>query len=414
MAVNSLEVARRRWTLGLFILGLVVFLWVLSAILLSHIFEDGTYRKPFFVTYLNTASFVIYLLPRGWKMVMGYLFMGVATRGEGGGGAGFLDEPLLEEGHSGEEVVAAFEQTSSLSLLSFPSVAEPVPLEVDLQAASAPTQELSVRETVKLSADFCIMWVLANVAANAALSYTSVTSQIILSSTSSFFTLIIGACYRIVSINKAYVLGCVVSFIGIILTTYSDSAVTSLKELLIDFTLRAASFTDLNLRTSGTPSTFFGNLLALLGSIMYGFYCTLLKYKVQDESQLDMMLFFGFVGLFTLLFFWPLLIIVHLLGLEAFELPHDPKVISVIFLNCFIMVVSELCWAKSMFLTSPLTVTVGLSATIPFAMFGDYIIKGRNMTLLYFIGASLIFVSIFIINKESKEVINRQERPQII
>ena len=143
--------------------------------------------------------------------------------------------------------------------------------------------------------------------------------------------------------------------------------------------------------------------MALAGAVLYGVYSTLLKREVGDETRVNMKIFFGFVGLFNLLFLWPSLIVLDFFGWEPFSLPKDPKVVVIIFVNCLITFVSDFCWAKAMLLTSPLTVTVGLSITIPLAMFGDVIFKHKTMSALYLFGAALILGSFFIINKSSEE-----------
>ena len=45
-----------------------------------------------------------------------------------------------------------------------------------------------------------------------------------------------------------------------------------------------------------------GDSLALLSALFYATYVTLLKVRVREESRVDMQLFFGFVGLFNVLF----------------------------------------------------------------------------------------------------------------
>jgi solute carrier family 35 protein F5 len=53
-----------RHILGIAILGIVVTLWVASSFLMRSIFgADKTYDKPFFVTWINTATFSFYLIP---------------------------------------------------------------------------------------------------------------------------------------------------------------------------------------------------------------------------------------------------------------------------------------------------------------------------------------------------------------
>ena len=46
-----------------------------------------------------------------------------------------------------------------------------------------------------------------------------------------------------------------------------------------------------------------------------------------------MQLFFGFVGLFNILFLWPLGLILHFTGGETFELPSGSKAIGGLLVN---------------------------------------------------------------------------------
>lgn len=64
-----------------------------------------------------------------------------------------------------------------------------------------------------------------------------------------------------------------------------------------------------------------GDAIALLGAAFYGCYTTLLKLRIHHESRVNMTLFFGFVGLYCLIFLWPFIIILSVLGVEPFELP---------------------------------------------------------------------------------------------
>lgn len=84
-------------------------------------------------------------------------------------------------------------------------------------------------------------------------------------------------------------------------------------------------------------------------------------------------------------------------------IPRDPLVITIILVNCLITFVSDFCWASAMLLTSPLTVTLGLSITIPLAMFGDFLFRHKTVPFLYFCGAILILGSFFVINKNSEK-----------
>lgn len=361
----------KRWTLGLLMLGLVIILWVLSSFLINLIFEDDSYRKPFFITYINTATFIFYLFPTAKAVVVNYKDTGRAN---------VHRELIMEEEGTGSDSNRSVDMTS--------------PLLTNLEAGTHANQKkrLTLYETIKLSAEFCILWFTANLVTNASLAFTSVASQTILSTTSSFFTLFIGAICHVESLSKSKVLGSFISFVGIIMVTKSDSHQRYQRHIA-----------DVSGDDNDAVRVLIGNLLALAGAVLYGVYSTLLKREVGDETRVNMKIFFGFVGLFNLLFLWPSLIVLDFSGWEPFSLPKDPKVVVIIFVNCLITFVSDFCWAKAMLLTSPLTVTVGLSITIPLAMFGDVIFKHKTMSALYLFGATLILGSFFIINKSSEE-----------
>ncbi|CAI4664382.1 CPI_1c_G0039770.mRNA.1.CDS.1 [Saccharomyces cerevisiae] len=361
----------KRWTLGLLMLGLVIILWVLSSFLINLIFEDDSYRKPFFITYINTAAFIFYLFPTAKAVAVNYKDTGRAN---------VHRELIMEEEGTGSDSNCSVDMTS--------------PLLTNLEAGTHANQKkrLTLYETIKLSAEFCILWFTANLVTNASLAFTSVASQTILSTTSSFFTLFIGAICHVESLSKSKVLGSFISFVGIIMVTKSDSHQRYQRHIA-----------DVSGDDNDAVRVLIGNLLALAGAVLYGVYSTLLKREVGDETRVNMKIFFGFVGLFNLLFLWPSLIVLDFFGWEPFSLPKDPKVVVIIFVNCLITFVSDFCWAKAMLLTSPLTVTVGLSITIPLAMFGDVIFKHKTMSALYLFGATLILGSFFIINKSSEE-----------
>ena len=76
-----------------------------------------------------------------------------------------------------------------------------------------------------------------------------------------------------------------------------------------------------------------GDILALLGALFYALYVTLLKVRIRSESRIDMQLFFGFVGLFNILATWPIGVILHVVGIEKFELPSKTSTIIALVIN---------------------------------------------------------------------------------
>lgn len=65
--------------------------------------------------------------------------------------------------------------------------------------------------------------------------------------------------------------------------------------------------------------------------------------------------------------------------------------------------ISDITWAYAMLLTSPLVVTVGLNLTIPLSLIGQIFINTQNPTLIYWVGAAIVFVAFIMINHESKK-----------
>lgn len=111
------------------------------------------------------------------------------------------------------------------------------------------------------------------------------------------------------------------SLIGVALVSYTDKNNT----------------TSIPIETPAAPSNpLLGDVLALLGAFFYGCYTILLKIRIQDESRLDMSLFFGFVGAFNVVLLWPCFGILHLLGIERLELPGTSAIWGLVILNALI------------------------------------------------------------------------------
>jgi solute carrier family 35 protein F5 len=137
-----------------------------------------------------------------------------------------------------------------------------------------------------------------------------------------------------------------------------------------------------------------------------------------------MQLFFGLVGFFNMFLLWPGFIILHLTGAEPFAMPDTSRVWIIILVcpillllpaflpvvvvnmnqvNALSSLLSDICWAYAMLLTSPLVVTVGLSLTIPLSLVGQIFLQGQYATPLYWVGATVVFLSFVVVNHESQE-----------
>jgi len=147
---------------------------------------------------------------------------------------------------------------------------------------------------------------------------------------------------------------------------------------------------------SANPHRLFGDSLALLSAIFYALYSILVKVRVKKESRINLRLFFGYVGLFNVLFCWPIGVLLHLVGLEQFQLPSTSKQIAALCLTTFVTFSSDYLYVLAMMKTTPLVVTVGLSLTIPLAVVGD-IFLNKAPTLSVISGALLVCVGFVVI-----------------
>ncbi|KAF9507773.1 hypothetical protein BS47DRAFT_1366447 [Hydnum rufescens UP504] len=229
---------------------------------------------------------------------------------------------------------------------------------------------LSTRETANLAILFCFLWFVANWSQNASLEHTSVASSTILASMSGFFTLLLGRVFHVEAFSFVR--------LGTVMT-------------------RGRPFSP-----EGGPSRrpLLGDILALLSAIFYAFYVILLKVRIQDESRVNMRLFFGFVGLFNVLCMWPIGFLLHWTKLEPFRLPSSKMQWVAIAVNMAITFSSDYIYVLAMLKTTPLVVTVGISLTIPCALLGDLFVADVNPRLQVAAGALLVVASFVVLGVE--------------
>ncbi|KZF26584.1 hypothetical protein L228DRAFT_206852 [Xylona heveae TC161] len=374
-----------RWSVGIILLLVTVFLWTTSNFLASTIFADNTYSKPYLVTYFNTALFSLALVPSAIRHLLKTRRSGIPIdlssiwrrRSSGyvpvhSSGRGSVAKPDNVESRRSVDCQVGDSESIAASRISQDDV------------------PLTFKETAKLSLEFCIIWFVANYFTSACLEYTSVASSTILLSTSSIWTLFFGSVLRVEHFTLKKFIGVLASMAGVILVSSVD--------LSGETDENRGSFPH---KSKGQIA--LGDTLAFLSAVMYGLYTVLLKKRIGNESRVQMPLFFGLVGLFNLLLLWPGFIILHFTGVESFQLPPTARIFSIVFFNGLTSVLSDFTWAYAMLLTSPLIVTVGLSLTIPLSIVGQVILNDQRSGPMYWLGACVVFLSFAFINHEEKE-----------
>ena len=246
---------------------------------------------------------------------------------------------------------------------------------------------LTLGQTLKLGLEFCLLWFLANYFAAACLEYTTVASSTILASTSSIWTLLCGSIMRVERFTLRKFIGVCASLAGVVLISTVD----------------VSGETDENRGSfpHKTPRELaIGDAMAFISAVLYGFYAVFMKKRIGDESKVNMPLFFGLVGTLNVFLLWPGMVVLHVTGIEPFQLPPTGKILTIVLVNSASSLVSDFCWAYSMLLTSPLIVTVGLSLTIPLSLVGQMVLDKQYSSPLYWVGAAIMVVSFLFINHE--------------
>ncbi|GAB1730228.1 hypothetical protein NU195Hw_g3610t1 [Hortaea werneckii] len=406
---TSYEHPSKRWQqwrriVGLLLVGATVFLWTASNFLASTIFADNTYSKPYLVTYVNTSFFIVPLIPilarrayhdpeglkQWWResrqsLRQRYAPIRQQEEDEIDGSAYTDSLSSRRRRHSSSE---------SQNLLLGDSMASSQGLSVK----GAPVVHkghhapLTVPETAWLSLEFCFIWFIANYFVAACLEYTTVASSTILTSTAGVFTLIFGTMFGVEKFTLRKLLGVLASLAGIVLISSMDLSGTNTDDE------HRGDFPDKSAREIA-----IGDALAFCSAIMYGLYAVFMKKRIDDESRVNMPLFFGLVGLLNVLLLWPGFIILHFAGIETFEMPPSAWVTTIILCNSLASLVSDLFWAYAVLLTSPIVVTVGLSMSIPLSLIGQIVLNSQTASPIYWIGALVVVLSFIFVNHEEKK-----------
>ncbi|KAL7418552.1 hypothetical protein Q5752_007010 [Cryptotrichosporon argae] len=363
--------ARRRYLSGIGLLLAVILLWTGSNFITADL-ETGedSWNKPFLITYLNTSSFALYLVPKAFR----YLRRRGVKREEG-----YVPLPT-------ETPPAPFRPT--LRSRSPLPVVRTAPLSrIDSPPRAAARTPLG--ETTKTAAYWGAAWFVANWSLNASLAWTSVASVTIISSTSSFFTLGLGRLFGVEALTRTKVAAVAASFAGVVLVTRSDSTVTAATEI------------------ADLPThPILGDFACLVSAAFYAVYSIYIKIRVPDEERTDMQLVLGLAGLFNIVCLIPVFPILHYLSWETFQLPPSPQAVTICLINMAITFSSDYIYVLAMLKTGPMLTTIGLSLTIPLALVISFFAphsSSEAITPLTIAGAALVCVSFTVLGLQGLE-----------
>lgn len=226
------------------------------------------------------------------------------------------------------------------------------------------------------AAVFCPFWFFANYLFNVSLSVTSVASNTVLSATSLIWTLLLSYLLLHESVGPLKWLAVVFCVTGSVLVGVSD------KHSEVD----------------GNKHTVFGDIIALVSALFYAVYTSILRFGLPDDDRYSMGMVFGAVGVINFVCLWPGLILVDLLSWEKFVWPTMGQFWPLL-LNALIGTnLSDVLWARSVVLTSPVVATLGLALTTPLAMVVDAVFRGIHFSPTYVMGALFVMCGFVLVN----------------
>lgn len=149
---------------------------------------------------------------------------------------------------------------------------------------------------------------------------------------------------------------------------------------------------------SDQPTRIYGSIGALLSSVFYGAYSVYLKRQSKNEARVSQALLFAFVGVYAILFTWPIMIGLHYGGIERFELPKTRgQYIGLAVNMVFGALLPNYLWNVAFAFTDELVVAIGIACNLPITLLLDHFINKALVNwvkLVSAISASLGFILI--------------------
>ncbi|XP_030763460.1 solute carrier family 35 member F5-like [Sitophilus oryzae] len=410
--MDSLNVLtkKQKIILGLIVLILVNIIWVSSSELSSYMYKHETFQKPFFCTYFKTSMFAIYLfgfaLWPPWKDIYcpgpnDYIFLETNVEDDinleesaetklsnpvfipvKASDRDYMDRSSETESDDSSLRSVRFNKMAEVRHLSESEARDALLARLSYQAslrASDSIKKASLKmplcDIIKVSFIFCFLVVLASYTYQVALIKGGNACLSVFFSTSTIFTLFLSGVYPSSHIDRFTVS----KFVAVVLSVISIIII---------------NVHNIKLDAQGTV----GAALSVLSAFLYASYLVFLKRVIKDkEEKMDVPLFLGFVGLFNLLFFWPVLFVLHISNIETLELP-DKEQLSLLILSTFIeSFIPEALWLWSRFLTSSLVAIMAKCMIIPLIMIVDILFGDIAFTYSFFLGFVPMIIAFFMV-----------------
>ncbi|OIW07564.1 hypothetical protein TanjilG_08451 [Lupinus angustifolius] len=391
-----------KWGVGLFYIFLVATIWIAASFVVQSVVDAGV--SPFLVTYICNSLFVV-LIPiveigRYFEDYHGGLWF---RRNENKidhnlEGLRESEQAVLLENNdvgikAGESSSAIMEEIDDdvgrkriglSELLLTGKVVDGLSDQVNSIGNVGNQLDEKGRWTrwrvAKVSLLVCPFWFFAQLTFNLSLKYTTVTSNTILSSASSLFTFLVSLAFLGESFTWLKLFGVLLCMGGSIIVSLGDSE---------------------NGLSTVASNPLLGDIFALVSAGLYAIYITLIRKNLPEDDgksgEASMAQFLGYLGLFNILIFLPVALILHFTTVEPFHTLTWRQFGLIIGKGLLDNVLSDYLWAKAVILTSTTVATAGLTIQVPLAAIVDTV-TGNAPRLMDYLGAAAVMVGFAGIN----------------
>ena len=247
--------------------------------------------------------------------------------------------------------------------------------------------KFSFKEHMRVAFIYSILWFIGNYLNALALEKTTLSYVEVLSATSSVFVLLMSAAFPVGSQDR------------ISLTKFVLVALNTTGVIILCLTKSGKRPDDVMTTDTGSM---FGIMFSIASSLLYAVYIVYFRRVAGSpdgsDDRVDIVLFFGTVGLISAVILLPLFPILHFSGIETFSWPAAKDWKYLILTAILGTVVSDLLWLWSTLLTSSLIATIGLGLTSPASIIVDIMVNHQTFSIAFFVGTVLIVISFVVLN----------------
>ncbi|KAI6674458.1 hypothetical protein NL676_002364 [Syzygium grande] len=377
-----------RWILGLIFIVAVATIGVAAGYVVQSVVDSGV--SPFVITYICNSLFIIYIpifeIGRYAEDKYGSLWFWRNRKSDDLKVSVESEKAILlakegEISHHAKVGYLGSEYESERDLHDQGVMSEDADKGVDAKG------RWTRMRVAKVSLLICPVWFFAQLTLNLSLKYTTVTSNAILSSASSLFTYLISLAFLGEKFTWVKLISVLLCMGGTIIVSVGDSG------------------SDSSPRATAT-NPLLGDILALVSTALGAVYVTLIRKKLHDDDddekqgQASMVQFLGYLGLFNLLIFLPVALLLNFAKLEPFTYLTWEQVGLIVGKGSLDNVLSDYLWAKAVLLTTTTVATAGLTIRVPLAAVVDSL-TGNAPHLMDYLGAVAVMMGFVGINLHS-------------